>query len=129
MSCFLPSKTLLHPVFAQNKKAGQLQEAAAIVPGKQLTVSDSEKVRQLFFAALREKTIENFKDAEDDFARVIQIDPANDASLFELANLKKIKNNYDDAQQLLEKAVVVNPDNEWYWTSLADCYEKKVTTL
>jgi tetratricopeptide (TPR) repeat protein len=124
-ACFLLLSVLLlsSSVFAQNKKQDNTG-AATVVPGKQLTVSDSEKVRVLFFAALREKTIENLKDAEDDFAGVIQIDPANDASLFELANLKKIKNNYDDAQQLLEKAVAVSPDNEWYWTALADCYEK-----
>jgi tetratricopeptide (TPR) repeat protein len=58
------------------------------------------------------------------FGRVLQIDPGNDASLYELANLKKLKNNYDDAQQLLERAVAISPDNSWYWTALVDCYEK-----
>jgi len=93
-------------------------------PAKPMTNSDSGTVKQLFFSALREKTVENLSLASDLFDRVLQIDPANDASMFELANLKKLKDDYDGAQQLLEKAVAINHDNEWYWTALADCYEK-----
>ncbi|MDP9078174.1 MAG: tetratricopeptide repeat protein [Bacteroidota bacterium] len=89
-----------------------------------MTSTDSAVVKQLFFSALREKAIENTTLAAEFFDRVIQMDPSNDASLYELANIKKTKKNYPDAQELLEKAVTVNPDNEWYWTSLAECYEK-----
>jgi len=117
VSCFLPLLT-----FAQNKNAGKSN--IVVVAGKPMTADDSTMVKQLFFSALREKTVENLSLAAEFFDRVIQIDPSNDASLFELANLKKLKNNYDEAQPLLEKAVTVNPDNEWYWVALADCYEK-----
>lgn len=54
----------------------------------------------------------------------MQIDPSNDATLYELSIIKKLKKNYAGAQDLLERAVTVNPDNEWYWVALADCYEK-----
>lgn len=93
-------------------------------PGKPLTVADSGTVRQLFFSAIREKTIENVKLASELFNRVIQIDPDNDASLYELAILEKIQKNYPAARPLLEKAVTLSPDNEWYWSALADSYEK-----
>jgi tetratricopeptide (TPR) repeat protein len=99
---------------------GQTPLAAA----KPMTDRDSIGVKQLFFSALREKTIENFKLATEMFERVIQTDPKNDASLYELANLKKLQNNYAEAQPLLERAVAIDPDNEWYWVALADCYEK-----
>ena len=89
-----------------------------------MTVADSEMVNQLFFSALREKTVENLGLAAEEFNRVIEIDPRNDASMYELSILRKNKNNYDDARTLLERAVTVNPDNEWYWVALADCYEK-----
>ncbi|MDN3581117.1 tetratricopeptide repeat protein [Mucilaginibacter flavus] len=92
--------------------------------GKPMTAFDSTEVRQLFFSALREKTVENLKHASELFERVIQTDPRNDASLYELANLKKIQNAYADAQPLLERAVAIKPDNEWYWAALADSYEK-----
>jgi len=108
-------------VFAQNKNSSNPEVAVA---GKPLNATDSAIVKDLFLKALREKTIENLNESASLFEKVIQIDPANDASLFELANLKKLKNNYDAAQLLLEKAVTINPDNEWYWGALADCYEK-----
>jgi tetratricopeptide (TPR) repeat protein len=91
---------------------------------KPLSNADSLEVKTLFFNALVEKTVENLPQAAELFNRVIQKDPANDAAMFELANLKKLQHDYDGAQQLLEKAVTVNQDNEWYWTALADCYEK-----
>jgi len=101
-------------VFAQDKGAA----------AKPLTYTDSVMVKDLFFKALREKTVENLNTSAELFQRVIQIDPANDASMYELANLKKLKNDYTGAQDLLEKAVSVNRDNQWYWSALADCYEK-----
>jgi len=117
-SCFL----VLGPRFAsaQSKKGSQ----AIIVAGRPLTDMDSAMVKELFFKALREKTTENLALAGELFDRVIHIDPANDAALYELANIKKIQNKYNEAQPLLEKAVTVNSDNEWYWAALADCYEK-----
>ncbi len=107
-----------------NSAIAQNKNKVVVVASKPMTSTDSAMVRQLFFSALREKTVENTTLASDLFNRVIQLDPSNDASLFELAIIKKTKNNYDDAQMLLEKAVTVNPDNEWYWAALADCYEK-----
>ncbi|MFD0794578.1 tetratricopeptide repeat protein [Mucilaginibacter litoreus] len=109
--------------FAQNNKIGSAN-SAIIIAGRPMSATDSSAVKQLFFSALREKTMENNKQAAELFNHVLQIDPANDASMFELANLELIKNNYQEAQPLLERAVTVNPDNEWYWVALAGVYEK-----
>ena len=95
-----------------------------VVAAKPLATVDSLMVKQLFFSAIREKTIENTKHAAEMFERILQTDPSNDASMFELANIKKSHNDYIGAQPLLEKAVAINPDNEWYWVALADSYEK-----
>jgi tetratricopeptide (TPR) repeat protein len=43
--------------------------------------------------------------------------------MFELANLQK-KQKIIPGPALLERAVTVNPNNEWYWIALADSYEK-----
>ena len=96
----------------------------AVAQGKPMSNADSLEVKTLYFNALREKTIENLPTAVDLFNRVLQIDVANDAAMYELANLKKLQNDYPKAQQLLEKAVAIAKDNTWYWTALADCYEK-----
>jgi tetratricopeptide (TPR) repeat protein len=109
--------------FAQIKNTGK-DNAVAATGNKPLTNADSGLVKQLFFSALREKTVENYKQASELFSRVLQIDPVNDASMYELAILQKSQNNHAAARPLLEKAVAVSPDNEWYWVALAENYEK-----
>ena len=107
--------------FAQKDKPAN---RVVMVVGRPMTADDSLMVRQLFFSALREKTVENFTLATEEFNQILSMDPQNDATLFELANLAKLKNNYTGARDFLEKAVTVKPENEWYWVALADCYEK-----
>jgi tetratricopeptide (TPR) repeat protein len=107
---------------AQNKPGKA--NSAIVIAAKPMTAADSGAVKQLFFSALREKTVENTKLAAELFNRILQIDPTNDATMFELANLEKAQNNYPVMQNLLERAVTVNPNNEWYWIALAGSYEK-----
>jgi tetratricopeptide (TPR) repeat protein len=115
----------LVPVFAlaQGKK-GATYSRAVLTGGKPMTSIDSEMVKQQFFSALHEKVVENFPLASDLFNRVLQTDPNNDAAMYELANLKKAQKDEDAARQLLERAVTINTNNEWYWLALADSYEK-----
>jgi tetratricopeptide (TPR) repeat protein len=110
-------------VFAQKAKKDTGNRVVMVV-GRPMTPEDSLQMRRLFFSALRYKEIENFSGAAEQFSEVLQADPANDASMYELAMLKKNQNDNAGAQDLLEKAVTVKPDNEWYWVALADCYEK-----
>jgi tetratricopeptide (TPR) repeat protein len=120
-AAFIVFTVIATACFAQ-KKTGR--GGAIIIAAKPMTANDSGMVKQLFFSALREKTIENNKLASEIFNRVLQIDPTNDATMFELANLEKAQNNYPVMQNLLERAVTVNPNNEWYWIALAGSYEK-----
>jgi tetratricopeptide (TPR) repeat protein len=111
---------LLLPVVAFAQGSG-----SAVVPGRTPVLSgDSLAVNQIYFEALRRKTIEDQKGAAEMFARVLQLDSRNDAAMYELSSLKKLQNNQPEAQQLLERAVTLKPDNEWYWVSLATSYEK-----
>lgn len=95
-----------------------------MVVGKPLTRRDSVIMNQLFYEALHEKTMENAPAAATLFSQVLEIDPANDAGMYELARIRTSEKKDDDARHLLEKAVTVNPDNEWYWAALAANYEK-----
>ena len=116
---------MLFPAFAfaqQQKNTGK--NSIVMVVGKPLTRSDSVMIDQLFYQALREKTMENTPAAATLFAQVLEIDPANDAGMYELARIRTKENKDAEARQLLEKAVTVNPDNEWYWLALAGNYEK-----
>jgi tetratricopeptide (TPR) repeat protein len=110
-------------VFAQHQK-NTAKNSIVMVVGRPLSRSDSVVVTQLFYQGLREKTMENAPAAAAFFAQVLQIDPANDAGMYELARIRSSENKDADARDLLEKAVTVNPDNEWYWLALAGNYEK-----
>ncbi|MDT3404490.1 tetratricopeptide repeat protein [Mucilaginibacter terrae] len=102
-----------------NGKNGSVQQGR-----KPITSADSVMVQQMFFEGLRKKTIEDQKGAAELFARVLQMDSSNDAAMYQLAMLNKLQNGQTEAQTLLENAVALKPDNEWYWVALADTYEK-----
>lgn len=95
-----------------------------IVIGKTLNQRDSIRLKELFFEGLQEKISMNFAQAAQNFNKVLDLDPANDAALYELANLKFADNRPDEAEILTRKAVTVRPENEWYWVLLSDIYKK-----
>ncbi len=97
---------------------------AIIVTGKVLSLADSNLVKQLYFDGLREKMIQNDELAADYFKQVIQIDPANDAAMYELGNIYHLQDKDKEAEHLVRNAVTVVPDNIWYWALLAEIYKK-----
>lgn len=109
-------------LFAQKNK--QKKDEAIIVVGKALNQRDSLQVKDLFFEGLHEKIVMNYFEAALNFEKVLDVDPANDAAMYELANIKFDQNNTAEAEGLIRNAVTVNPDNEWYWVLLADIYKK-----
>ncbi|MDP3467798.1 MAG: tetratricopeptide repeat protein [Daejeonella sp.] len=95
-----------------------------IVIGKTLNQRDSIRVKELFFDGLQEKLSMNYAQAESSFSKVLELDPANDAAMYELANISLAANKPGDAERLLRKAVTVSPENEWYWALLSDIYKR-----
>ena len=106
------------------QKKGQPKDAVVIVTGKVLSQKDSLQVTDLFFEGLHEKMLMNYQQAASYFTKVIEIDPANDAAMYELANMSFSENRADEAETLIRNAVTVKPDNEWYWGLLSDIYKK-----
>ena len=106
--------------FAQKNK----QTKAVFVVGKVLSQKDSIQVKELYFDGLHEKIVQNYQLAGDYFNRVLEIDPANDAAMYELANFSLAQNKDAEAERLIRNAVTVKPENEWYWVLLADIYKK-----
>ena len=115
---------LLFLVFgAENIFAQAQRENPGKAAGK-LSSSDSLEVKQFYFGALREKTVENYQLAADMFKRVLDIDPKNDAAMYELSNIYNAQNQERKAEQYIKDAVAIKPDNEWYWLLLADIYKR-----
>ena len=110
-------------LFAQSSK--QTKNVPIIAMGKLLSYKDSIKLKELFFDGLQEKVTMNFARASSSFTKVLEIDPANDAAMYELANINFADNKPEDAERLLKNAVAINPGNEWYWVLLSDIYKKQ----
>ena len=106
--------------FAQNVKLPR----ANIVVTKVRNSEDSLKVRALFLDGLRDKLIQDLPGAIGHFDRVIELDPSNDAAMYELASIYNSQGDTDKAEVLMRRATAVNPDNFWYWILLEDIYAK-----
>ncbi|MGB4775282.1 MAG: tetratricopeptide repeat protein [Daejeonella sp.] len=113
-SCFLEA-------FAQKEKPVKTQPI--VVVGKVLTFADSNRVKRLYLDGLHQKITQNPQSASDYFTQVIEIDPANDAALYELALIEHDQQNNTEAEKLIRNAVTITPDNRWYWSLLSEIYK------
>lgn len=104
--------------------SGQKNPRAVMVVGKVLSQKDSLQAREIYFDGLHDKLMENYSEAAVSFNKVLEIDPANDAAMYELANMSFAQNKATEAERLIRNAVTVRPDNEWYWSFLAEVYKK-----
>lgn len=88
-------------------------------------VLDSNAVKTLFFAGLREKLNENYSKAGESFNKILTIDPNNAAVHYEIANLNYRQNKLQEAEASIKKSVALDADNLWYWKLLAELYKRK----
>src|SRR4051794_37254437 len=96
----------------------------AIVSGKVLDYDDSTRITELFFSGLSAKAKLNVQQAGNFFKQIVEIDPSNDAALYELANIYHSQSQEREAETLIKTAIKAKPANEWYWLLLADIYKK-----
>lgn len=115
--------TLSLSIFITSLQA-QTRQGPVIVVGKVLNQKDSLQVTELYFDGLHEKLMENYPQATTFFNKVMEIDPQNDAAMFELSSLSFAQGKQAEAERLIRNAVTVKPDNRWYWSFLADIYKK-----
>ncbi|MFC4212134.1 tetratricopeptide repeat protein [Pedobacter lithocola] len=85
---------------------------------------DSNMVKQLFFAGLKEKMSDNYAVASSNFSKVVSADPANHAAYFELANANLRMDKLAEAEQNIKQAVKLKPDNKWYLRLQAEVYKR-----
>jgi len=85
---------------------------------------DSNMVKQLFFAGLREKMSENYVLATTNFNKIVGLDPNNHAAYFELANADLRLDKLLEAEQHIKQAIKINAGNLWYWRLLGEVYKR-----
>ncbi|HPE34003.1 MAG TPA: tetratricopeptide repeat protein [Bacteroidales bacterium] len=91
---------------------------------KALTQTEVNKRKELFLNASKARILGNWSEAEELYKAVLEIDPNHDASMYELARIYNMAERSGDAVSLMEKAVIINPDNEWYYLFLAELYKQ-----
>ncbi|RZL34176.1 MAG: hypothetical protein EOO96_10695, partial [Pedobacter sp.] len=89
-----------------------------------VAVKDSNAIKELFFAGLKEKLTENYVNASSSFSKILIIDPNNDAAHFELANLQLRQNKVLDAEVSIKKALAVQSSNVWYLKLQSEVYKR-----
>ena len=79
-----------------------------------------------FYESLLQKGIENYDKAITALEKCNKLQPENDVVYFEMGKNYLAQKNYKDAYDSFEKAVKINPKNQWYWVGMYDvCYETK----
>jgi tetratricopeptide (TPR) repeat protein len=87
--------------------------------------TDSNQVRELFFAGLRDKLNDNLGKATQNFSRIVDLDPKNDAALFEMAALYYKQNKLEESDFAIRRALALNRNNVWYWKLSAELCKRK----
>lgn len=90
-----------------------------------LVPQSSNKNKEFFYDASKEKLLGNYEKAIELFKKCLEIDPGDDAAMFELANIYHDQDKLDEAAEMAEKAVATDPSNKWYQTLLVQIYQEK----
>ena len=88
------------------------------------TKTADPKFNFYFFSGLKDKSLNNMEPALENFNRCLELDPTNDAVMFEIAKIYVLRNMNDKAAELMEQAVKISPDQEWYLQLQAQIYEE-----
>lgn len=88
------------------------------------SVKDSIVIKEYFFAGIIEKMNDNYAKANAIFSKILLIDPHNDATHFELANIFLQRNKLLDAELAIKKALVVKPRQVWYLKLQTEIYKR-----
>jgi len=106
------------------------QAVKIVVPeeeSKSLSLLNDDQKQQfqyLFIEGIKQRTIGNTEEAVKIFSRCLEMDPYSSSSLYEIANIHILRNDFQSAMMMLEKAVSLNPKNHYYQILLAKVYQQ-----
>ncbi len=107
-------------LYAQ-KKGKSKGKAGASVKGA-LDPLTRDKADRLFFDGITATVKNDLEGAIVAFKSCIEINPQNDAAMYELSRLYLEKKDQEQALIYIEKAAQLDPKNKWYQTLLAETY-------
>lgn len=89
------------------------------------SVMDSNAVKSLYFAALKDKLNENYPKAIESFNKVLAADPKSATAHYEIAALYYRQNKLKEAELSIKQATALDGNNSWYWKLQAELYKRK----
>ncbi len=89
-----------------------------------LTEDQRLNFEHYFFEASRNRVLGNRKEAIENLEKCLLIDPKSSASYFMLSQLHIESNRPNPALEAIDKAVAIEPDNEWYLVQKAEIHER-----
>ncbi|MFC3199237.1 tetratricopeptide repeat protein [Parapedobacter deserti] len=101
-----------------------LAQEDVIMP-KILNAGDSLLIKELYFKGVQQRSSGQLAAAENTFGRLALLQPDSDAIHFELARIHLERADYVAAERAAKRATELDPDNEWYWSTLLDIFQKK----
>lgn len=109
-----------------SRKAEQKIDAPDTTQVKEIPLSAEEqrKFDYYLIEALRLKQQNRFDEAFEAYQHCLDIDPTSAVVSYELASLYIGMKELPKAEQMLERAVSLNPDNFWYKQLLATFYQR-----
>jgi tetratricopeptide (TPR) repeat protein len=99
--------------------------SAAVAQQPAPTALDSNAVKVLFFAGLRDKLNEDYSKANESFTKILSLDPNNAAVHYEIAVMNYRQNKLFEAEMAIKKATAADGNNVWYWMLMAELYKRK----
>ena len=102
MGCGMSKSSVTAQTDKASSKSGQLPKA------------DQLQSESLFIEASKEKLLNNDQEAAQLFAECLKLDKNNDAAMYELAMLYVKFGQWNEAGNLVKKAINIDENNRWY---------------
>jgi tetratricopeptide (TPR) repeat protein len=111
--------------FSNSANAEKVKKQTKTTTQKEGELTEQQKIEfeYYFIEGLKQKMMGNPDIAIQQFNRCYSIDSKSAAVLYELAKIHVIKGDFMSAQPLLNNAIVINPENKWYYLLLAQIYQ------
>ena len=89
-----------------------------------LTDDQKQQFQYLFIEGIKQRTIGKPEEAIKIFSRCLEMDPYSSTSMYEIANIHLLRGDFQSSMVMLERAVSINPKNQYYQILLAKIYQQ-----
>lgn len=89
-----------------------------------ITEDQFQQFQYLFIEGIKQRTIGNVDEAIKIFSKCLEIDQNSSTAMYEIANVHLVRGDFQSSMMMLERAVSINPQNQYYLILLAKIYQQ-----